>query len=269
MPVRSWVKDNSYRLITALVGDQAKMVTLPILSGPGKGLKIRADLIDRKDAYFLGKYDRYILDQVMPFVQRGSTIWDCGTYIGFYTLVFARSVGSAGRVVAIEPDLRNLERTQENAALNRLTNIIFVNAAIGAPVGEVDFIVDDGTNSHLPGTYAGGLEMEGIWNARDNQKPRSRVECISLDQALLDKELPKPDLIKLDIEGAEKDALQHAVCIFEQVRPLLLLELHNPECDRAAWDFSRRFRYELTCLDTGEVFTKPEEVHGTVLCRPR
>ena len=118
-----------------------------------------------------------ILDQVMPFVQRVSTIWDCGTYIGYYTLVFARSVGPAGRVVAIELDLRNLKRTQANAALNRLTNIQFVNAAIGAPVGEVDFIVDDGTNSHLPGTYAGGLEMEGIWNARDNQKPRgySRV----------------------------------------------------------------------------------------------
>lgn len=269
MNFRSVIKDNTYRLITALIGDQEKMVTLPILSGRGKGLKIRADLIERKDSYFLGKYDRYILDQVMPFVQRGSTVWDCGTYIGFYTLVFARSVGSVGRVVAIEPDLRNLKRTQENAALNQLTNIQFVNAAIGAPIGEVEFIVDDGTNSHIRGTYAGGPEMKEVWNARDIQKSRCRVECISLDQALMDKELPKPDLIKLDIEGAEKYALQHAECVFTKIRPLLLLELHNPECDRAAWDFSRRFRYELTSLETGEVFTKSEEVHGTLLCRPR
>jgi len=269
MTLRSVVKDSSYRLITALVGDQEKMVTLPILSGPGKGLKIRADLIGRKDAYFWGKYDRYILDQVLPFVQKGSTVWDCGSYIGFYTLVFARSVGSVGRVVAIELDLRNLKWTQENAALNGLTNIQFLNAAIGAPIGEVDFIMDDRTNSHLPGTYVGGLEMEGIWNSSDGQKSRGRTECISLDQALLEKALPKPDIIKLDIEGAEKEALKHAEYIFEQVRPLLLLELHNPDCDRAAWDFSQRFHYELKCLDTGEVFTRREEVHGTLLCRPR
>jgi FkbM family methyltransferase len=269
MSLRSTIKNNGYRLITALIGDQERMVTLPILNGPAKGLKIRTDLIDRKDVYFWGKYDRHILDQVIPLVQKGWTIWDCGTYIGFYTLLFARTVGRRGRVIAIELDSRNLERTRENAALNELTNIQFVNWAIGAPIGETEIIIDDGTNSHLPRTYVGGLEMEGVWNARDTHKPRSRVECISLDQALVEKRLPKPDLIKLDIEGAEKEALSHGERIFEQVRPLLLLELHNPECDGAAWNFSRRFRYELMSLDTGEIFTRPERVQGTLLCRPR
>ena len=256
-------------MVTTLFGDQDKMVTLPVLSGPAKGLRIRADLVERKDAYFWGKYDRYILDQVLPFVQRGWTIWDCGSYIGYYTLVFARSVGPTGRVVAIELDSRNLTRTRENIAFNQLTNVQFVNAAIGATAGYVEFIVDDGTNSHLPGTYAGGPEMEDVWKARDQAKTRACVECMSLDQALLEKGLPQPDLIKVDIEGAEKDALRHAEHMFGQVRPLLLLELHNPECDRAAWDFSRRFCYELKDLDTGEIFTKAEEVHGALLCRPR
>jgi FkbM family methyltransferase len=269
MGLRSAIKNNGYRLITALIGDHDRMVTLPVLSGPAKGLKIRANLIDRKDVYFWGKYDRYILGQVIPLIQKGWTIWDCGAYIGFYTIVFARTVGTTGRVIAIELDSRNLKRTHENAALNKLTNIEFINAAIGPPIGESEIIIDDGTNSHLPGTYIGSLEMAEVWSAKDMHLPRVRVECVSLDQALLEKGLPKPDLIKLDIEGAEKDALSHGDCIFEQVRPLVLLELHNPECDRAAWDFSHRFRYELTSLNTGETLTRPERVQGTLLCRPQ
>jgi len=268
MSLRTTIKEQVFRTATKLFGDQDKMITLPVLSGPAKGLRIRADLIVRKEAYFWGKYDRYILDQVLPSVQPRWTVWDCGTYIGFYTLVFARSVGPNGRVVAIEMDSRNLMRTQENVAINQFTNVQFVNAAIGAPVGFVEFIMDDRTNSHLPGTYVGRPEMKDVWGARDQAKARGRVECISLDQALLEKGLPQPDLIKFDIDGAEKIALQHGEHIFGQVRPLLLLELHNPECDRAAWDFSRRFKYELKCIETGEIFTKAEEVHGTLLCRP-
>jgi Methyltransferase FkbM domain len=83
-------------------------------------------------------------------------------------------------------------------------------------------------------------------------RPTLVWNVMSLDQALLEKGLPQPDLIKVDIEGAEKDALRYGEHMFGQVRPLLLLELHNPECDRAAWDFSRRFCYELKSLDTGK-----------------
>jgi FkbM family methyltransferase len=259
-------------MITVIFGDEDRMVTLPVLTGPAQGLRIRVDLVGRKDAYFWGKYDRYILDQVLPLVQPGWTVWtvwDCGAYLGYYSLIFARRVGSTGRVVAIELDRRNLKRTRENAEHNRIVNIEFVNVAIGSPAGEVEFVVDDGTNSHLSGTYTGGFDMKPLWRTRDKAKNRDRVECISLDQAVLDRRLPQPNLIKVDIEGAEKDALEHADYMFSQLRPLLLLELHNPECDKAAWNFSRRFDYELTSLNTGAIFTKAEQVQGTLLCRPR
>lgn len=269
MPIRSTIRDKAYRMITTLAGDKENMVTLPILSGPARGLRIRADLIGRKDAYFWGKYDRYILQQVMPLVQQGWTVWDCGTYIGYYALLFARHVGPSGSVVAFDLDLRNLSRARQNAASNFLGNIEFVNAAIGAPSGTVEFILDETTNSHLPGNYIGGTEMASIWSQHDNNKPRGRVESVSFDQALVEKRLPKPDLIKVDIEGAEKVALNYGEYMFREVRPLLLLELHNPECDRAAWEFSRRFRYELKSLNTGQVLTNAEEVNGTLLCQPQ
>ena len=268
MPLRAFVKDQTYRLVTSLFGDKDKMITLPVLNGPAKGLRVRADITGRKEAYFWGKYDRYILEEVMPLVQPGWTVWDCGTYLGFYTMIFARKVGLTGKVVAIELDNRNLRRTRENVGLNRLANVQFVNAAIGAPAGDVEFVMHDGTNSHLMGNYAGGPDMKAVWSAKDETLPRGRVECISLDQAILDKHLPVPNLIKMDVEGAEKEALEHASYLFERIRPLLLMELHNHECDNAAWKFSRRFRYELKSLETGKILTRKEDVQGTLLCRP-
>ena len=249
-------------------GDADNMVTLPVLSGPGRGLRIRADLVDRKDAYFWGRYDRYVLDQVLPLVQPGWTVWDCGTYLGYYTLIFARSVGATGRVVAIELDAGNLRRTRENAEANSITNIDYINAAIGGPAGEVEFVVDPKTNSHLPGTYVGGADMKRVWKTKDRDRARGRVDCISLDQAILERGVPSPHLVKLDIEGAEKDALEHAAYIFGRIRPLLILELHNPECDLAAWTFSQHFGYELYSLEDEKVLTQATQVHGTLLCRP-
>ena len=268
MSLRCRLKDFAYETLTRLIGDSEGMVTLPVVSGPGRGLRIRADLVQRREAYFWGKYDRYILEQVLPLVESDWTIWDCGTYLGYYSLVFARHVGPRGRVVSIEMDSRNLKRTQENARLNNLTNLQFVNAAISSPVGDTEFIMDEETNSHLPGVYTGTLEMQRVWDQRDAAKPRGRIECISFDQAHFEKGLPRPQLIKIDIEGAEKKALQHGSRLFTEVRPLLLLELHNPECDLAAWEFSRNFDYELKSLDRRCIVKTASDANGTLLCRP-
>jgi FkbM family methyltransferase len=265
MSVRTALKDTLYRLITAVQGDAGGMVTMPVLAGPCRGLRIRADLVRRKEVYFLGKYDRQILRRLSSIVQTGWTVWDCGTYIGFYTLFFARAVGPGGCVVAIEPDRRNLQRTRENVSLNGLTNVQFVNAAVGAPLGEVDFLLDDGTNSHLPGCYVGDFGMKKTWSSMDRQLKRTRVVCMSLDQAFYVKNVPRPNLIKLDIEGAEKDAMSYLTRLVTDVKPQILLELHNPECDRAAWNFSKNTGYRLWSMDTGRPVTHEEQVHGTLL----
>jgi hypothetical protein len=49
----------------------------------------------------------------------------------------------------------------------------------------------------------------------------------------------------------------------------MLLELHNPACDRAAWKYSERFAYEVLWIETGRIAANVDEVHGTLLCKPR
>ena len=187
-------KNTCYDLATAALGDPNGLITLPVFSGPAKGLRLRLDLKKRREAYCWGKYDRGILTQLVNIIRPGWTIWDCGTYVGFYTTFFARAVGRSGRVVAIEPDSRNLRRTSENVLLNGLDNVQFVNMAIGASTGNVEFLLSDDTNSHLPGCYVGEPGMKGVWSAKDVTLHSVRIECVSLDQAYFDKKLPAPNL---------------------------------------------------------------------------
>jgi FkbM family methyltransferase len=191
-------------------------------------------------------------------------IWDCGIYLGFYTAFFARLTGPSGRVVAFEPDPNNLVRTRANVALNSLHNVDFVHAAIGAPASEATFILSANSNSHLPGTYVGA--DTNSYASIEQQATTIQVRCLGLDQAIASEHIRPPQLIKIDIEGAELEALSYMHELVQQYRPLIVLELHNPQCDAAAWEFAQRENYTLTSLETGEIIRRQEDVHGTLLC---
>lgn len=266
--LRAIARDTAYNSITRVLGDREGFVQVPVLRGPARGLRFRLRLRDGyvESAYFLGKYDLRILKRLEAIVGRGWTVWDCGTYLGFYTAFFARLVGPSGRVIGIEPDERNLRRTEQHMRLNGLTNVALLNAAVGAPLGRTEFVRDAATNSHIPGCYI-GVTPEGYLAGRE-ESATVQVKCISLDQARLETGAPRPDLIKLDIEGAESVALKYAQDLIADAVPLIVLELHNPECDEAAWEFALATGYTLTDLQTGRSVERRADVHGTMLCTP-
>jgi FkbM family methyltransferase len=255
--------------LTFVAGDKQGMVLLPVMRGPARGLKFNLDLKTRMEsAYFLGKYDSEILRQLALVCKPGWTIWDCGTYLGFYTAFFARLVGREGQVMAIEPDPFNLARTRENVARNGWTNVQFLQAAVGAGTGTSDFILSDNSNSHIPGTFVGGSE-EAYYRKREAIKTVIQVPTITLDAALEEKHLPIPNLVKLDIEGAERDALNHAHRLAQTAKPIFVIELHNRECNQAAWEFAQAVDYKLEKLSTRTVIRTRSETNGTVLASPR
>ncbi len=260
-------KETLFEGITRLGGDAEGFVTLPVLAGPARGLVFRFDLRMRQESsYVLGKYDGPILSRLARICRPEWTVWDCGTYLGYYTVLFARWVGANGKVVAIEPDPENLRRTRANVALNGFKNVQFAQAAVGGSETEIDFIVSGNTNSHIPGTYVGASDI--AYQVIERHVETLRVPCLSLDNAIDRYQLPPPHLIKLDIEGAEKIALGHARDLVARFKPFILLELHNPECDKAAWEFARATDYTLVSLLNGQPITQAERVGGTILCLP-
>lgn len=266
--IKQKIKQSAFTSIIKVLGDENGHVVLPTLTGPARGLRFQLNLREvAEPPYFYGSYELNEAQAIARICRPGWVVWDCGIYLGYYTNLFSRLVGASGCVVAFEPDPRNIERTKANLALNRFHNVRFVQAAIGAPAGEIDFVISNNTNSHIQGAYIGVDYSD--YATRERVDELIRVTCLSLDEAYEKPDVPRPNLIKIDIEGAELLALSHLHKITREARPIIILELHNPECDAAAWEFAGRANYTLESLNTTRPIKTRLEVGGTLLCRPR
>jgi FkbM family methyltransferase len=266
--MRSKLKRLVFGACTPFLGDEHGRLGVRTLTGPAKGMRFRLDLHGNYELrYWLGNYEPEIANKLRSFVKPGWTIWDVGIFLGYYTCLFARLVGARGRVVGIEADPRNLARARRHVEMNGFSNVTFVAGAIGVPDAEVDLLISDGSNSHLAGAWIG--TRQGDYTSNETRDKAIKVRCKGLDQVMAEGLAPKPDLIKLDIDGAELWAFDYAELLATHVRPLFLVELHNPECDAAAWRFASRLNYKIERFETGEALDTAESVQGTILLTPR
>lgn len=265
MVIRKITKHFVYNLITQILGDGENYVEVPVLFGPARGLKFKLDLVNRKEgAYFVGYYDKNILEIISKIIKPGWIIWDCGTYLGFYTVFFSKLVGTEGFVVGIEPDISNLNRTLHNLRINRINNFKLLNFAISGVNNKRKFILSYNTNSHIQGTYVGGNQNE--YSEIEEYDKEIEVETRNLNYLIKINDVPAPNLIKLDIEGAELEVFKNDIDFINDLKPLLIVELHNPECDEALWEFSVKHNYALYSLQNKYFASNKSEVYGTFLC---
>lgn len=127
-------------------------------------------------------------------VGEGHTVIDGGAYLGFYTLLAARRVGPEGAVLAFEPNPRTFQVLVRNVRENG-----FEDRVIALPVG-----IDSGTSQrrfYLTGDDASksSLFVPKRW------LQATEIDCTNLDAALGSRPI---DLVKLDIEGGEVEALR-------------------------------------------------------------
>jgi FkbM family methyltransferase len=127
--------------------------------------------------------------------QAGDIIIDAGAYVGMFSYRAARLVGETGMVIAVEPDKRNIEVLEVN--LKGIPNIKVVNAALSNTDGWCDLFVSDCTACHSIIHKDGGHP--------------ERVPTVSVDSLVEQLGLPRVDMIKMDIEGAEVVALEGSV----------------------------------------------------------
>jgi FkbM family methyltransferase len=123
----------------------------------------------------------------------GDTVFDLGAGIGAEALLFSRLVGDSGRVVSAEAHPRTFERLARLCKVNGLTNVTPLQVAVTDSDGTA--AISD-TDQYLQNTMLGG---EGI------QVPAKRIDTIASELGI-----SKIDLLKMNIEGAERAALQGA-----------------------------------------------------------
>jgi FkbM family methyltransferase len=187
-----------------------------VAAGPARGLRLDPGAGD--PAALTGLYEAPVQTAVAAELRAGDVVLDVGANIGFLTVLAARMVGPAGRVVAFEPVPGNAQLVRRNAALNRQAQVQVVQAAVSD---------QEGTATLVLARYVGGAALEGADRPPDACGELS-VPVVTLDGWLAANagRLPGPvRLVKVDVEGAEAAVLRGADALLRGQRPLVLLEV--------------------------------------------
>jgi FkbM family methyltransferase len=144
---------------------------------------------------------------------------DGGANIGVQTVEWARYMTGWGRVIAFEPQERLYYALAGNITLANAFNATAHLAALGSHPGSMDIPVLDYTRP----ANLGGLELQSKQtDCGTGQicRDRTRVPVMTIDGLALD----RCDLLKLDVEGMEMDALQGASETIKRCRPIIVAE---------------------------------------------
>ncbi|OHV20145.1 methyltransferase FkbM [Parafrankia soli] len=165
----------------------------------------------------LADVDPALVSFVQEQVRPGHIVWDVGANLGLFTFAAAEIAGPGGAVVAIEPDTWLVDLLRRSLRIpNDRAPVDVLPAAVGESTGVGRFCVAtrNRATSHLHGfgtTQTGGVRSV------------ETVPVFRLDDLLA--HFPPPDVVKIDVEGAEVTVLTGAHRMLRQVRPVILCEV--------------------------------------------
>jgi FkbM family methyltransferase len=140
-------------------------------------------------------------------LRKGARVFDIGAHQGVIALMLAHEVGPSGKVVAIEPNPHNFMVAVRNRGLNDTPWVELVQAAISDRSGEIMF------NRRLNGQLDDGTGVGG----------QMRIQSLTIDG--LAERFGMPDVVFLDVEGAECMALEGASAVLARETDFLI-EVH-------------------------------------------
>jgi FkbM family methyltransferase len=147
-------------------------------------------------------------------VKPGDTVLDCGAHVGIFTESALRR--GAAKVIAFEIDPVNLECLRRNLAREIAENrVVVVAKGVWSSETTMDFTV----STHNSGR--GSLVIKGFGTTT------IPVPLIRIDTALADLQVRRVDFIKMDIEGAEREALAGAAHTLRRFKPTLALDAYH------------------------------------------
>lgn len=160
--------------------------------------------------------DPVLMRLVTEIVRPGNTVWDIGANIGLFSFAAAVAAGPGGYVLSVEPDtiLVRLLRRSAAAGPHHAPVEVFP-AAVAEKCGVARFCIArrNRSTNHLAGfgtTQTGGIRAAEL------------VPTISLDS--LADHFPPPDVIKIDVEGAEAEVLKGAAAVL-RAHPRVICEV--------------------------------------------
>jgi FkbM family methyltransferase len=165
-------------------------------------------------------FDHDLIQIAARFLMEDSTVWDVGANVGVFTFSSA-TVASKGTIVSIEADIWLASILRKSARLDQYRNsdIRVLPVAMSESDGTAKFIIA------ARGRASNALECAGGRSQMGGTREEQYVPTLRLDTLL--SSMPKPDFIKIDVEGAELMVLKGASKIISEIRPVFYIEVGN------------------------------------------
>jgi FkbM family methyltransferase len=213
-----------------------------VAGGDLAGARLVLDLLQEKTLW-LGTYEPQVQAAIRRLARPGMVCYDLGANLGYLSLLLARATAPNGLVFAFEPLPSNYERLRSHIEMNGLADRVRAYPlAVSDTPGRAKFQVH----------ASGGMgKIEGAAGRSANYRDIVEVETLDLDQFVYGQGHPPPDLIKVDVEGAEGLVLAGMRRILGSARPSLLIEVHGPEAAQVTWDLLIAARYRLHRMQPG------------------
>jgi len=176
------------------------------------GRKIKLRLFEKKETQF---FERQI--------KAGDICLDVGANVGYFTNLFASLTGESGRVFSVEPLLRNVRLIGLATVINNTDKIVTV-LRMGA----------SNEDSEINFSFEGDSSYASV-NVFKKKSGGVVIPCKKIDTIIADFELPRIDILKMDVEGWEFHALQGMKTILanSQCRPrLMMIELFSEHLNK-------------------------------------
>ena len=168
-------------------------------------------------------------------------VLDVGAHIGLVTLPLSTNLSIDGKIHAFEPSSANLNYLKRHIFLNNINNVIVIDKLIGDK--------DDQKIEFYESLHPSGMNAITISNKNEDYEKKTK-DMITIDTYVKENNL-KPDIIKIDVEGAEELVFSGANYVLEHFKPLIFLSIHpklmknhNSSAERLL-DSIRQKNYEL------------------------
>lgn len=182
-------------------------------------------------------------------------IMDVGANFGYLSLVWAQTIAKQGKVYAFEPNARVYSSFCKSVQNNSLESIIHVeHKAVGKTEGSVELFLSPTTSN-----------VNKAVNTMDSKQPnRTMVDMTTIDAFFKNKGLASCDLIKIDVDGIERDILEGSIETLRTFQPVYVVETND---DVGIVDFFKWHGYRVLDMQLVE-YKYDDPLPPNVFCVP-
>lgn len=207
------------------------------------------------ELFFNGVYEPEMIQVLRTYLKQGNILVELGANEGYFTAIASQLVGSRGKVIAVEPQDRLQPIVRKNLSLNGCENVNVVQVAVSDKPGTITIFISADMNTG---------STSAVKISRFSQ-PTQEIPALPLKDIFEQQGLTTGELLKVDIEGYEYEAIMGSPDLFQSHRvKAIALELHPQHLakrglsEKTIVDFLESCGYTRSPLCSNTVYVSPD-----------